>query len=182
MNSNIKKWGNICWKVLINIALQYPEKLNWQQSRQIEMFLYQLQYVLPCEICRNHYHEYLKENKINIHTRKDFLVWLFKLYNTIKKRENYSKTYNEFLDIGSNYSNKYFWELMYYISIGYVSNTFDNQISYKQFFEYLGYLHPMKEFSKAFFRTSIDPYLLNSESLLYYFNILYYDIQTQRPL
>lgn len=169
----VQQWGSVCWKVLIITAKNYPEKFDWQESRQIEMFLNQLQYVLPCVKCRHHYHSYLRSNPPNLHTREELLHWLFTLYNLIKAAENYSVTYERFLSFADNYNTKYFWELMYYIACGYERNTFDNQLAYKQFFEYLGYLKPYSKFQKAFKEISIDAYLLNSDTLMYYMSIIY---------
>ena len=128
---------------------------------------------MPCNVCRHHYYDYLNLNPPNIHSRDELLDWLFVLYNQIKQRENYSIEFDKFIQKASDYDAKYFWELLFYICSGYETNTFDNQLAYKQFFEYLGYLKPYKKFQKAFRDISIDPYLLNSHTLLYYITILY---------
>ena len=176
-NFTPREWGPYFWKFLINIAQNYPEQFTSLHSRQIELFLTQLQFVLPCPACRKHYHDYLSQYPPNIHSRYEMIYWLYILYNTIKARENYFKTYQDFLKIANDYTSVCFWNMMYYICVSYSNNTFDNQLSYKQFFEYLGYLIPMFKFQKAFKKITIDPYLINDQTLLYYITIIHNEIQ-----
>ena len=182
LNVTVKEWGPSCWKFLINVALRYDEEFNWQQARQFQVFLYQLQYVLPCEKCRHHYHDYLRSNPPNLHTRMELLLWLHKLYNTIKAREGYSKTFDEFMAIGNNYKKEYFWKLMYYICVGFQESTFENQLAYKQFIEYIGYLEPMSVFEKATRQIVVDPYMLNSESMLYWLQLIFMETNKENDI
>ena len=120
LNVTVKEWGPSCWKFLINVALRYDEEFNWQQARQFQVFLYQLQYVLPCEKCRHHYHDYLRSNPPNLHTRMELLLWLHKLYNTIKAREGYSKTFDEFMAIGES--------MLYWLQLIFMETNKENDI------------------------------------------------------
>jgi glycosyltransferase involved in cell wall biosynthesis len=59
MNLNPKIWGPHAWFFLDSIILSLPNKLNNEQKIIYKNFFTSLQYILPCELCREHYKENL---------------------------------------------------------------------------------------------------------------------------
>jgi hypothetical protein len=93
------EWGPLFWKILhglaeksgkqTNINIQKDERHNWI------LLLKQTQYTLPCDICRNHYSEWLVVNSIDILSTIPYpdmnqwiRNWLWTLHNTINQGNN----------------------------------------------------------------------------------------------
>ena len=65
MNLNPKIWGPHTWFFLDSIMLSLPNKLNNEQQNIYKNFFTSLQYVLPCEGCRNHQEDQNYQQNIN---------------------------------------------------------------------------------------------------------------------
>lgn len=165
MNPNI--WGYKMWCFLINLV-NYQDEFNYIITRRFELFFNQLAYVLPCNACKIHYMNFIKIHPVSANSKTDLLIWLCNVYNNsvpITKRKNI----NEFLEKGNNYKIEYFWDTLLYIAKEYSNNKHENQIAYKQFFQYLFDINGISEKIKYI---PIEPYLLNSKLLTNYINIL----------
>lgn len=75
-----KYWGKHTWIFLNSIALTY----NVNNKDEYVKFLNQLQYVLPCNKCRDHFKKNLLTLTDNdLKNKESLLNWLMKVRNTI---------------------------------------------------------------------------------------------------
>jgi hypothetical protein len=75
-----KFWGKNAWIFLNSIALTYDNK----NKDEYVKFLNQLQYVLPCLKCREHFKNNLLSLTDNdMENKETFLNWLLKVRNSI---------------------------------------------------------------------------------------------------
>jgi hypothetical protein len=98
MPSN-KDWGPFLWTFLHGIAeklgRQSSDLLASDEAREITLVLRGVEFVMPCEKCRKHYHEYLKKNTIDDvpqkrgdHLRQAVRMWLWRLHEAVNERNN----------------------------------------------------------------------------------------------
>lgn len=96
MPSN-KDWGPFLWTFLHGTAeklgRQSAEIMASDEAREMTLVLRGIEYVMPCEKCRMHYHEYLKKNPIDDFPQKrgEYLrqavrLWLWRLHNAVNER------------------------------------------------------------------------------------------------
>jgi hypothetical protein len=88
MNLNPKIWGPHAWFFLDSIMLSLPNKLNNEQKNIYKNFFTSLQYILPCEGCRNHYTENLKKYPLTdqiLSNKENMIKWLLNVHNNIRK-------------------------------------------------------------------------------------------------
>jgi hypothetical protein len=99
MDSQI--WGPYFWFTLHTITLAYPEKPNYQDRRHYHDFFLSLQFILPCQLCRQHYQQHLRDYPVSVHldSKESLVKWCFYLHNkvnlSLKKPEF---TYEQFRD------------------------------------------------------------------------------------
>lgn len=89
-NLNPEIWGPNFWFVIDTVLYSLPDKLNKQQQEDLEMFLYSLKSLLPCEKCRNHYIKAMEErnfSNINFSKKQDVITWMSDLRNIIKSHQ-----------------------------------------------------------------------------------------------
>ena len=97
ISSDPSLWGKHFWRTLEVIACTLtPEK----QDHVIHM-IHSLQYLLPCEVCKGHFKEYLREHPVEKHARSplDLLRWIHDLQCVIRTRQHReSLSFDEYLD------------------------------------------------------------------------------------
>jgi hypothetical protein len=86
-------WGKHWWKVLESLYHSYPQESNielWNDDDKsfltsLKTFLLLLKDLLPCEMCRIHYNEYIIQNPIEkiILSKETYWEWLYTLKNKI---------------------------------------------------------------------------------------------------
>jgi hypothetical protein len=128
MNLNPKVWGPHAWFFLDSIMLSLPNKLNNEQKNIYKNFFTSLQYILPCEGCRNHYTENLKKYPLTdqiLSNKENMIKWLLNIHNNVRQEnktipisirqffEYYYKQYDE----KQNKKNKKKCNFKYQISI-----------------------------------------------------------------
>lgn len=82
-------WGESAWNLIHLIAYEYP--LNPSPDDQLHHFNFysNLQYILPCSVCRAHYSEYIKKQPLSdyaLSSRSALLRWTIDLHNAVNKR------------------------------------------------------------------------------------------------
>jgi hypothetical protein len=99
-------WGPPMWISLHSITLNYPEKPTTCQENMIREFFWNVQFVLPCEMCRNHYAEMIRTHPPITKDRRSLVYWLIDRHNEVNKRlgkreysyeevlQKYQKLYN----------------------------------------------------------------------------------------
>lgn len=103
-------WGNHAWILLHSITLDYPENPTNNDKTNILNFINSLQYVLPCEKCRVHFQNHLKNNNLTndiLSSKKKFINWMIDIHNQVnkstgKKILSHDEALNKILDLYNN--------------------------------------------------------------------------------
>lgn len=86
VNISPRIWGKRQWQSLHYIAFGYPEQPTDEQKQAASNLLYSLQYLLPCEKCRNHYAAYIAEHPPQVNSRTEFAQYINTLHNSVNAR------------------------------------------------------------------------------------------------
>ena len=115
MNQNI--WGPHMWFVLHTITFNYPINPKEDIIKYHSDFLYSLQYVLPCGVCRKHYKRHIKENPPEkaLENRDNFIKWMIDLHNEVNGETGKKNTYT-YQEIISRYEKVYNMKIINNIS------------------------------------------------------------------
>ncbi len=95
MNNGLDPYcfGPPAWHFLHSVAMGYPE-INEDQTiaNQYKSFYESLQFVLPCEWCKEHYLQNLKTLPIDdyLDTRLNLALWVYKMHNLVNDITNKS--------------------------------------------------------------------------------------------
>lgn len=83
-------WGPPMWISIHLVALGYPKNPSYADKKAAKDFFESLQFLLPCELCRNHYKENLKKFPITPHLdrRDDLFKYTVMLHNEVNKMLN----------------------------------------------------------------------------------------------
>lgn len=83
-------WGPFFWNTMHVVSLGYPESPSDDEKKAVIQFYNSLQYMIPCPICREHYHVLLKNSPVEnvVNSRKELVWWLFNIHNEVNKQLN----------------------------------------------------------------------------------------------
>ena len=107
MRKNISPplWGPGAWKFIHYIALAYPENPSTKEKENYKNFFMNLQNVLPCQNCSEHYGKNLQKYSLDqaLNNSQSLFRWTVDIHNEVNKDLNkkiYSyeeafKLYNE---------------------------------------------------------------------------------------
>jgi hypothetical protein len=126
MNLNPKIWGPHTWFFLDSVVLSLPNKLNDEQKIIYKNFFSSLQYILPCEACREHYKKNLIKYPLTddiLSTKENMIKWILNVHNNVRKNakkipitiRNFFEYYNKSYDDNKKTYKK--CNLKYYIGI-----------------------------------------------------------------
>jgi hypothetical protein len=90
-NINPEEWGPSFWKTSHYVTFAYPENPTDEDKINVKKYFEILQYILPCENCREHYKKNLKNYPLtdNILSSKHNLIsWLVDLHNEVNRRSH----------------------------------------------------------------------------------------------
>lgn len=142
-----KFWGPMAWNFLHNIANNFPDNPNHELKETYINFMYNYEYLIPCDICIRHYRDFIKYNKINIKklNKKYLQEYICNLHNNVNKIKNKKEyTFSKCLKAQKHMNNKNFYIyiniLLLYYKKKKISITKLNAI--KNVFYYLGYVYP----------------------------------------
>ena len=100
-NNNI--WGPPAWTFLHTVTYNYPENPTEDDKRNFYNFFMNLQYVLPCEKCKEHYKQNIQKYdlKNSLGSRQELVKWLIDLHNDINRDNgkqvwSYSDVFNKY--------------------------------------------------------------------------------------
>ena len=99
-------WGPHAWIFLHSVTFDYPDKPTSEDKKNYKNFFNNLKFVLPCEMCRNHFHDNLKKFPLTdriLSSRKNLIEWLIDLHNGVNKFNNkptlkYQEVVKKYLD------------------------------------------------------------------------------------
>lgn len=107
MDSTI--WGPGAWTFLHSITFNYPIHPTSKQKQEHYNFFKNLENILPCNICKNHYKHNLNKFPLNeniLSNKNNFIKWLIDIHNSVNQLNGKKiYTYNEVIKL---YNNKYF--------------------------------------------------------------------------
>lgn len=107
MDSSI--WGPPAWIFLHSITFNYPVNPTNKEKQEHYNFFKNLENILPCDICKNHYRNNLKRFPLNdniLSNKNKFIKWLIDIHNTVNQL-NGKKIYS-YDDVINIYNKKYF--------------------------------------------------------------------------
>jgi len=83
MNQNI--WGPHLWFSLHTMSFNYPLKPSEKDKDEYKSFFINLQYVIPCSVCKKNYIRHLNEHPIKdyLNTRKFLVYWVIDMHNMV---------------------------------------------------------------------------------------------------
>lgn len=91
-------WGPFFWNTIHIMTLAYPKDPDEQTQQAAKNFFYSLQYLLPCDICKEHYKKHLEEDPPVVSSQKEIILYAFNLHNKVNKDLGKSViTYGEFM-------------------------------------------------------------------------------------
>ena len=178
-------WGPPGWKLLHQIAYQYPENPTPEDKLNYGIFYSNLGNVLPCKYCRNSFTKY--HNHLPVHgfleSREKLTEWVYLIHNKVNgklRRQGLLDTSNPSLkEVNEQYAECSKvkcqlpgWDFIYSLVFNYSSeNPPPQQASgYLTFFTYLGKVIPCPEYRKyyneLFHKDSIENHLTTQDSLL----------------
>lgn len=108
INLNPKIWGPHAWFFIDSILLSLPSHLNNNLQQQLKNFFISFSVLLPCELCRNHFLEYMKETDLinyDFSNKDKIIIWLNNLHNSIRKSNNSKEI--SINDMYKYYTNQY---------------------------------------------------------------------------
>lgn len=83
-------WGPFFWHTMHISALGYPETPSYLDKKAAKDFFESLQFLLPCNICREHYSRHLREYPLTpyLDNRADLFKWTVLMHNIVNKSLN----------------------------------------------------------------------------------------------
>lgn len=83
-------WGPHGWKFMHAVALAYPEKPSMEEKKAAAQFFSSLEYLLPCESCKQNYRKELQAFPLTpaLESKQKLNEWLTELHNSVNKRLN----------------------------------------------------------------------------------------------
>lgn len=85
--SSPKIWGPHFWYMLRCVANNYPLSPSPEDAVHVKNFFNELQYLLPCEICKYTYRQHINKNPIDkkLGSRADLIDWVEIIFEETKK-------------------------------------------------------------------------------------------------
>jgi len=86
MNPSV--WGPSFWFVMHTVSLNYPDEPSFVERRAHYDFYYNIRNILPCEMCREHYRELIKQYPIQpfLDSKSALVSWVVMIHNQVNKR------------------------------------------------------------------------------------------------
>ena len=105
-NFNPNFWGPKFWAVLHTISFAYPQNPSQEEKKHHIDYILSLQYILPCEACRQHVMQNLRKMKFGIHHMKNrdtFSKFVYDLHNEVNKMLG-KPVYKTYAEVKKDYS------------------------------------------------------------------------------
>ena len=80
-------WGPFFWHTIHIAALGYPKEPTYTEKRAAKEFFENLQFLIPCSVCRDHYSNHMKTKPITtfLDRRADLFRWTIDIHNEVNK-------------------------------------------------------------------------------------------------
>lgn len=83
MKLDISKWGSAGWDFLQAAAFKYPRNPTDKDKNDYASFFTNVQNVLPCDICKEHYGDNLKRFPIDLRNTRSLTQWINRVHNNV---------------------------------------------------------------------------------------------------
>lgn len=99
-------WGPHAWFFLETITMAYPDEPDKNDINNTKLFFNSLQYVIPCDKCRNNYKKHLSQFPLTndvLKNRNTLFKWIVDVHNSVdyKKKKSYDDVFSYYI---TNYS------------------------------------------------------------------------------
>ena len=85
--SHPSAWGPGLWKFIHTSSQNLPNALQDDHKEAIRQLLSSLLYLLPCEMCRNHYRQWYSEHvSCQLETKAQVIALFVDLHNSVNVR------------------------------------------------------------------------------------------------
>ncbi len=80
-------WGPFFWHTIHITAIGYPKDPSYGHKHAAKEFFESLQFLIPCQVCREHYKKNLQLLPVGPHLdrREDLFRWTVNLHNDVNK-------------------------------------------------------------------------------------------------
>lgn len=81
-------WGPPSWIFLHSITMNYPNKPNKEDKKNMLRFFDSLKYILPCDSCSKNLQRHIRKRPLNnkvLRCRDSLIRWLIDIRNDINK-------------------------------------------------------------------------------------------------
>lgn len=80
-------WGPSLWTYLHLLSISYPDKPTDDDKEIFKKLIKYLGLTLPCDICKNHYFNFMTEEKVELglKNKQNFMELFWKLHNNVNK-------------------------------------------------------------------------------------------------
>ena len=81
-------WGPIFWGTMHIVSMAYPDKPMYAEKRAAKEFFNSFVYLLPCVVCRSHFHEIIQTMPVEtwLDNQASLMEWVWMLHNQVNKR------------------------------------------------------------------------------------------------
>jgi hypothetical protein len=79
-------WAKSYWILMYDVANNIPDTCTEELNQQYTIFFTNLQHLLPCNLCKEHYNKYLNSKPLSIN-KNDMISWLDELKINIRKQQ-----------------------------------------------------------------------------------------------
>ena len=83
-------WGRPLWFSLHYGALNYPHDVDDEKKQMMINFILGLPMMIPCDMCKNHAHEYIQSRKHTLHNvvqnTHNLFTFFWEFHNDVNKR------------------------------------------------------------------------------------------------
>ena len=95
-------WGPKFWYVIESMIISMDVN-DTDSVENVYIFFLTLRHTIPCPTCRKHYQKFFEKNDIHnfFESKRQLFLWIFKLQNRIKKRNNVKpyKNFKEYIHV-----------------------------------------------------------------------------------
>ena len=100
-------WGPKLWFFIHTIALNFPENPSFDDIKSYETFFENLKYIIPCDKCKLHYSQRLRENPISkyLTDNNSLFIYTIDLHNEVNK--SLGKRIYSYEEVSNQYKNYY---------------------------------------------------------------------------
>ena len=83
-------WGPSGWVFLHYVTLSYPKNPTPEVRNKFYNFIMSMQHILPCEMCRTHFKEWMIENPLEdaLKSNDELVRWAFNAHNRVNIMNN----------------------------------------------------------------------------------------------